>query len=530
MKPNFTPSLLAFATFAACSSAAYAGAAQCVALQSAHLDQTRISKAEWVQNGKAGQSAGAALTGISGTADTLQPHCLVEGEIEPRTGVNGKHYGTRFQLRLPENWNGKFLFQGGGGLDGFVGEALGNTPIRGSTATPALQRGYAVVSTDSGHQGRDTAGFAEDQQARLDYAYAAIGKVTRVAKQLIQQNYTKEPQHSYFMGCSNGGRAALLAAQRYPTEFDGIVAGNPGFRLSRAAVAQSWDSQHILKAAPKGAGGHKIFANALTQNDLDAVVKGVLQRCDAKDGLADGIVNAWESCDFKPEMVQKQIGADKVKLLKTIFGGAKNSKGENVYSPWFYDTGIASAAWRGWKLGDSQTDQPNARNITLGGQSLPMYFMTPSNPKFDPLTFDFDRDLAKTAQTAAINDATSTDFSTFNTRGGKMIIVTGISDPVFSAYDQRDWYRQLQNDMPDSQNFSRLFMVPGMTHCGAGTGLDNIDPLTALENWREHDRRPDFLLASGKAFPGKTQPVCAYPKVATYTGGDVNQASSFTCR
>ena len=256
----------------------------------------------------------------------------------------------------------------------------------------------------------------------------------------------------------------------------------------------------------------------------------MLQRCDAKDGLADGIVNAWESCDFKPEMVQKQIGADKVKLLKAIFGGAKNSKGENVYSPWFYDTGIASAAWRGWKLGDSQTDQPNARNITLGGQSLPMYFMTPSNPKFDPLTFDFDRDLAKTAQTAAINDATSTDFSTFNTRGGKMIIVTGISDPVFSAYDQRDWYRLLQKDMPDSQNFSRLFMVPGMTHCGDGAGLDNIDPLTALENWREHDRQPDFLLASGKAFPGKTQPVCAYPKVATYTGGDVNKASSFTCR
>ena len=248
MKSNFTPSLLAFATFAACSSAAYAGAAQCVALQSAQLDQTRISKAEWVQNGKAGQSTGAALTGISGTADTLQPHCLVEGEIEPRTGVNGKHYGTRFQLRLPENWNGKFLFQGGGGMDGFVGEALGGTPIRGSTATPALQRGYAVVSTDSGHQGRD-AGFAEDQQARLDYAYAAIGKVTRVAKQLIQQNYTKEPQHSYFMGCSNGGRAALMAAQRYPTEFDGIVASNPGFRLGRGVVEQSRDSEQLLKPA-----------------------------------------------------------------------------------------------------------------------------------------------------------------------------------------------------------------------------------------------------------------------------------------
>ena len=194
----------------------------------------------------------------------------------------------------------------------FVAPALGSIPVQASSATPALLRGYAVVSMDSGHQGStpnlpavfDVA-FAADQQARLDYAYAAIGKVTERAKQLVQANYRSAPKHSYYMGCSTGGRESMIAAQRYPNEFDGVVVGNAAFRLSRATLGGTWNYQHLMAAAPKNAQGQKILARALTQKDLDAVVKGVLKRCDAKDGVADGIVNAWESCDFKPEMVQK---------------------------------------------------------------------------------------------------------------------------------------------------------------------------------------------------------------------------------
>lgn len=486
----------------------------------------KITSSQWFNGGKLPEDAAGALTGSSEAAADLNfiAHCELNGEMEHYTGADGKPYHIGFQLRLPENWNGNFLYQGGGGMDGFIAPAIGATPIRGSTAVPALNRGYAVVTSDSGHQS-PSADFAADQQARINYAYAATGKVTTAAKQFIRTAYQSEPEHSFYMGCSNGGRAAMMAAMRYPQEFDGIVAGNPGFRLSRAAIAQAWDNQHFQATAPKG-----IVANALTQKDLDAVVQGVLNRCDAKDGAKDGIINAWESCDFKPEMVKKQIGSAKVKLLNQIFGGAKNKRGENVYSGWFYDAGINTNGWRAWKLGDSQTTKPNGRNFTLGAMSLPNYFMTPRNPNFTWAQFNFDTDVAKTAQTAAINDAVSTDLGSFKARGGKMIIVEGVSDPVFSAMDLRDWYKQLLQDTQGARDAVRLFNVPGMAHCGDGKALDNFDPLTALEQWHSTGKAPESMIATGKAFPNKSQPLCAYPKIATYTKGDINKAESYVCQ
>lgn len=514
----------------AATAQAASGERQCRALAKAKPYNTEITDARWVKAGALERDGNAAMTGASGGGVEYPAHCLVQGAIERRIGVNGKNYATNFQLRLPENWNTKFLFQGGGGMNGFIAPAVGSIPVRGATAAPALKRGYAVVSTDGGHQGRSDGSFGADQQARLDLAYASIGKVTVTAKQLVEQFYRRKPDLSYFMGCSNGGREAMLAAMRYPLEFDGAVAGNPGFRLSRAAVAQAWDNRHFMAAAPVDAAGNKIFANALTQQDLDAVSQGVLNRCDASDGLKDGIVNAWEKCDFKPEMVQRQIGRKKVALLNAVFGGAKNSRGENVYSSWPYDTGINTADWRAWKLGSSQTAKPDARNITLGAVSLPQYFMTPYQPDFDTMTFNFDTDVAKTDQIGALNNADATNLTTFQARGGKMVVFEGVSDPVFSAHDLRDWYKQLLQDTWNARNTVRLFNVPGMTHCGGGSALDDFDPLTALENWREKGRTPEFMVAQGKAFPGKTQPVCAYPAVATYKGGDVNSAASFECR
>ena len=513
-------------------------ARQCGALKNTSIYQTRIDSAEWLADGIIKGDSNAALSGGRATDMQVGPHCVVRGEIEKRQGVDGQDYGIQFELRLPAAWNRKFLFQGGGGTNGVVSPALGSTPIRGSTAVPALQRGYAVVSQDSGHQGARDTRFAADQQARLDYAYASTGKTTAAAKQLIQAFYGNVPNKSYFMGCSNGGREAMMAAQRYPLEFDGIVAGNPGFRLAYAAVGEAWDMQQLMKIAPKNADGQKILANALTQADLDVVSQGVLARCDAKDGIADGLVNAWESCDFKPEMVQCKTGQkngcisrEKVGALKAIFGGAKNSRGENVYSSWPYDAGINGGNWRAWKLGSSQTAQANAINATMGAASLRDYYMTPPAPKdFAATDFNFDTDTPKIAQIAAINNADATFLTTFKQRGGKMIIVEGVSDPVFSAHDLRDWYRRLDRDMNGAADFARLFMIPGLTHCGGGPALDNVDPLTALENWTDKQTAPDFLAASGSSFPGKNQPQCAYPKYAFYVGGDKNAISSYVCR
>ncbi|MCD8213810.1 MAG: tannase/feruloyl esterase family alpha/beta hydrolase [Campylobacter sp.] len=512
----------------------------CEALKGAKIFNTQITQAKFLVDEPAPKMRYAALSGSAQTNGILPPHCLVHGEIEAREstarGINApssqpltRHFGIKFELRLPAQWNGKFLFQGGGGMDGFVGPAIGPIPVHNSTATPSLMRGYAVVTSDSGHDGRDSS-FADDQQARVNLAYAAIGKVTDVAKQLIAMNYRQAPKLSYFMGCSNGGRSALMAAQRFANDFDGIVATNPGFRLSRAAIAQSWDSQHILKVAPVNEKGEKIFADALTQSDLDKLKNAILSKCDELDGLKDGIINAYDKCKFDPATLEKEIGKSKVELIKAIFGGAKNKKGEQIYSGWFYDAGIASAGWRSWKLGDSKTAKSNALNITLGGDSLPYYFMTPSNAGFDPLKFDFDNDVAKTLQMGALHDAVSTDYSTFMAKGGKLIITTGVSDPVFSALDQRDYFVQLGKDMPKADEFAALFMVPGMTHCGGGEGLDNFDPLTALELWREKNIKPEFLEAKSTKRPELTQPLCSYPKYAYFKGGDASKIENYECR
>lgn len=506
---------------------------QCISLKNKKIYQTEITSVEWKEAGILENDANARFSGSSTAQATAPAHCVIKGEIEKRKGGDNKDYAIGFELRLPAQWNNKFLFQGGGGLNGVVSPAVGKAPTSGSTATPALTRGYAVVSTDSGHSGSRDTSFAKDQQASLNYAFQSTKKVTDVAKQLIEEMYGLFPKYSYFMGCSNGGREAMQAAMYYPNEFDGIIAGNPGFRLSKAAVGEIWDNQQFLKYAPIDENGNKIVAEALTQEDLDAVAQGVIDRCDDKDGLKDGIVNAWEKCDFKPEMVEKKIGSKKVKLLNAIFNGSKNSKGENVYASWPYDAGINTMGWRIWKHGTSKTETPNSINFSMGLASLGDYYMKPARNGMKSTEFDFDKDVASTNEVGGYSDADKTDLSTFKARGGKMIIYKGVSDPVFSAHDIRDWYKKLVANMGNVDDFSRLFMVPGMNHCGGGPAMENFDVLTALEKWREQNIAPDYIIGkAGKEYPDKTkeQPLCPYPKVATYTGGDKNKASSFTCK
>ena len=485
------------------------------------------------------------FTGFTGAIPqpaSVGKHCLVRGVIDERKGVGGKAYGTRFEMRLPIAWNGKFLFQGGGGVDGFVAPALGTIPCRGATAAPGLVRGYAVVSMNGGHPEPNPL-FGFDQQARVDFAYASIGKVTAVSKQVITKLYGAAPKKSVFMGCSNGGREAMIAAQRYPTEFDGVIAGNPGFHLSAANLAEAWDTQQLMSVAPKNAEGQPILARAFSQGDLDLVSSAVLQACDGKDGIADGIINAWQQCNFDPEILkcgQDQsnscLSAMQVGVLKRVFSGPQNSAGAKLYSDWPYDSGINAPNWRDWKLGRSETPQPDAHNVILGGGSMNFYFLTPPDPQFSQMAFDFDRDPPRLLETARLNDATSTYLSTFAERGSKLVLFQGLSDPVFSANDLLRWYRGVQDttgngDLEAVRTFARLFMIPGMTHCGDGPALDDFDPLSALEMWMDEGKAPDFMSASGKAFPGKQQPICAYPRQAIFDGkGDPNKLSSFQCR
>ncbi len=494
----------------------------------------------------------AALTGMAGpalaidraeavaAADGLPPHCIVSGTIAPRLGVGGKPYGVGFQMRLPTAWSGQFLYQGGGGLDGAVLPALGRIPAHGSTAVPALARGMAVVSADGGHEGMD-ASFALDQQARLDYEFNAIAEVTATAKALLARYYDARPVHSYFMGCSNGGKEGMIAAQRFPAEFDGVVAGAPAYNLTNAAIAEAWDTQALLRAAPTDAEGHKILARAFSPADLTLVGNAILAACDAADGVKDGMIADPRVCRFDPAVLQCQgektdscLAPAQVAALAAMHAGPHDSHGTALYSDWPWDAGIAAPGWRRWKLGSAAGPQPDALNVTLGFVAMASLFLTPPDPSFDPLGFDFDRDPPRLAQTAALNNATSTFYSSFVARGGKLVVFHGGSDPVFSANDSAHYFDRLAADNGGAAatgEWARLFIVPGMTHCGDGPALDDFDPLTALTDWVEQGHAPAEMLSRGKAFPGRSRPLCPYPQSAHYSGsGDSEAAASFICR
>lgn len=505
---------------------------RCARLASAGADHLVITTAHW---SKAGPLPAAAARMMPMLAQVRLPaNCVVRGVLDPRVGVGGAKYGLGFELRMPAHWNGRFLFQGGGGLDGYVAPAIGLVAPGYQTA---LARGFAVISSDGGHEGMSAA-FAADQQARLDYAYAGLGPVAELGKRMIKRFYGTAARDSYFAGCSNGGREAMMIAQRYPTLFNGIVAGDPGFNLSRAAIAEMWNVKHLAAIAPKDAQGRPILSEAFTDADLQLVSRAVLKACDALDGLRDGMINDFAACQkiFNPGTLLCKRGEHgqclserKVKTLEAIFGGPRDSAGHPLYANWPYDAGIDAPGWRVWKLGTSPTGVPNGLDATLGVDAMRYYFMTPPDSSMTPENFDFNRALAVTAQTRAVNDATGTFLSSFIAHGGKLIIYQGLSDPVFSPDAVIGWYRQLMSQYHRPQQWARLFLVPGMNHCFGGPSTDEFDPLAAIVRWTEQHKAPARIDAHGPAFPGVRRPLCPYPKYAKYKGGNPKSAKSFEC-
>lgn len=506
------------------------GAEACTGLRTKSTATLQVKEAQW-------QMASSQPAGPGAPPLALPEHCLVRLMINARpSNLPDMGYGTGIEIRLPRDWNGRLLVQGGGGMNGSLLPAVGR--VAGSPS--ALERGFAVVSTDSGHQGRSAldSRFAVDQQAKLDFAYQAIERATRESKGMLASFYGRSADHSYFMGCSTGGREALLAAQRLPLEFDGVVSGNAARNFTRLVSNQVWSLQTVTRIAPLDANGHPDPSRAFTDAQLGAVSKAVLDQCDALDGLRDGMINDYKACRFSPQaMICGKSGAPAAEscltpaqagALEKIFGGARNSRGEPIYGDFPFDTGIATAAWRGMHLGTNGNPPANA---TLGAETLRNYVLTPPDPKLDPLQFDFDRDLVRTAETAAINDATGTQHSTFAGRGGKLIVYHGLSDQAMSTGSLVEWYAQLTpRDDGGPQSWARLFLVPGMTHCGGGQSTDQFDPLAAIQAWVEDGKAPDRIVAKGTAFPGRTRPLCPHPKVARYDGGNVEDEHSFSCR
>lgn len=500
------------------------------------VPNTTVTSSQYVEGGTtrpAGVTGGPFLPG----------HCVVQGQTDPRIGVNSTPFAIGWEVRLPDDWSHRFFFQGGGGNDGAIRAAVGTNTASLANAAPALSRGFAVASTDGGHTGVLASQYGFDPQARIDHAYNAYDKTAQVAKDLQKQYYGSLPDKSYFVGCSGGGRQGMMFSQRFPSYFDGIVAGAPAMRVaSGASISATWETQTYTAIAPKDASGNPILAQAFSDADLALLGNAILQACDAKDGLADGYINDFQACTFDPAVLTCSGGktpaclsAAQVASLKKGFGGPKNSTGQALYATWPWDYGVTGSDWRNWKLGTSTNATPNSRFITLIQDAMANEFFTPPDPAFSMYNFNFDTDPARLEAFSQVYDTyRDATLSAFHARGGKIILHHGLGDPIFSPMDTLDYYNRLvanNGGLAATKTWARAFFVPGQNHCGAGgPTVDGYDGLQAIVDWVENNVAPDQMLATSATVPGRSRPVCAFPTVARYVGGNPESASSFVCQ
>lgn len=490
----------------------------CSSLTGIKLEGVEITKAESVP---AGFIVPPPYPGAP-SVGPLPEHCRVDGVINRRKGIDGQEFGIGFALALPEPaaWNHDFMMQGGGGGNGIVAYPTG---ANYSGDTPALSRGFAVASTDTGHKAKTGAfdfSFMRDQQAYLDFAFLANAEVAGVAKQIISHYYAKPAAYSYFVGCSTGGREGMILSQRYPTVFNGIVSGDPAMRTGRSnlAIAQ-WIPVAYNQAAPKDASGKPHIDKFLAEGDRKLFMDSLMKQCDARDGVADGMISDPLGCNFDPATIackggqtEACIAPEKIAAIKKAFAGPKDSYGTQVYPGFLYDTGITVTGFAPGLL-------------ALGKNGL-----------FGPYTTATNLDVDKAVLHASdpLVEPASTNLSTFSGDGGKLIFFHGDSDPWFSPLDTLGYYKSLaaSNGGADKvAEWSRIFLVPGMAHCGGGPSLDHFDMLSAVVNWVEKGTAPESVIATGRAFPGRSRPLCPYPKHAQYVGsGDTENATNFQCR
>ena len=512
---------------------------------------------------------------------TMAAHCLIEGAMNERTSaVDGRPYAIKFRLRLPDLWNEKFYMAGGGGSNGTLGDASG--PMTGYAS--ALARGYAVIVTDSGHdnavntdpaRGGGSA-FGMDPQARVDFGYHSYDVVTQLGKALATSLYAKKPKHSYFVGCSEGGREAMMMVQRFPAHYDGVVAGCPAMSTPVVAAYPSLLAQSFAPLAVQGGffdpnvPTRPLVNKVFTDADWQLFANAILTACDAQDGLVDGMVNNFSACTDAVVVPQFTaitcagaktttcVTAAQVSALRATFAGPKTSAGVQLYPGLPWDPGIGgmngttfNQGFRSWWMGTFNSATNDSILMTLRGPQTSMVYPTPPVPitvaqNFDrELAYNRDELMANVTRTTSVYTtssadfglATSTDLSGFRQNNGRLIMYGGRADPAVSSFETIAYYdkvNQAQNGT--AAQFVRLFLVPGMNHGAGGPATDRFDALTALEDWVERGVAPDSILAAATN-PGyfgvasRTRPLCAYPTWARYNGtGDINVASNFNCR
>lgn len=491
-------------------------AADCARLATLKLPDTRLTAGiakgpldltPWPAPAGAPAAAGAQPSGPP--LGELPAFCRVRGIIKP---------AVRFEVWLPlEGWNGKFQGTGNGGYNG----AIVYTAL-----AAGLRQHYATANTDMGHLATtpDPGSWAlHHPELIIDEGYRAQHETAAKAKSIVKAFYGKSPGRSYFVGCSAGGWQALTEAARYPHDYDGLIAGAPASEVVHLHAAQIW--------------GY-LAATQIPAAKFQKIGQAVLARCDAKDGVKDGLVSDPPSCDFQPaemackagEATDSCLTPTEVTALQHLYSGAHYASGAQVYP--------------GWPRGGEPALVQAAAPMVLALTASTYRDMVYDNPQWDPHTINFDKDV-RTAdeRIGAIMNSGSTDLAELRRAGGKLILWHGWADPLISALHTVDYYRKLaQHFAPGADeataiarlsDFSRLFMAPGVNHCGGGTGPNTFDAVSALDAWVEHGTAPESLIAThstaGKV--DRSRPLCPYPRRAVYDGeGNIDEAGSFRCQ
>ncbi|MBV8730716.1 MAG: tannase/feruloyl esterase family alpha/beta hydrolase [Acidobacteriia bacterium] len=475
----------------------------CESLAGLSLPGASITMAQGVAAGGFSIPAGRGGGGVS----NLPAFCRVTATLKPSADSE-----IKMELWLPASgWNGKFEANGNGGWNGSI------SPV---TLAGGLTRGYASAMSDLGHEG-GSASFALGHPEKLvDFGYRAAHEMTVASKAIVAAYYGQPLKESYWTGCSAGGRSALMEAQRYPADFDGIVAGSPGLDWTGRALQAVW----IAQAA------HKTEASYIPPSKYALIHNAVLQACDAKDGVKDGVLEDPTACGFDPKELECKgadaadcLTAPQVETARTVYSPVLNPRTKQTIFPGFE---------RGSETGWATMAGPQIFGI---GSDL-FKFVVFQDPNWDYRTFDFDRGTARTEDVAGrLLNAEDPNLKAFMDRGGKLIQYHGWADPQIAPGSSVRYYKKVLDTMGGAakvQSFYRLFMVPGMAHCGGGDGTSNFDMLAALEQWKEQGKAPEQVPASrmrdGKV--DRTRPLCPYPQVAKYKGsGSTDDAANFVC-
>jgi feruloyl esterase len=485
-----------------------AAGTSCETLLKFAAQNTTVTLAEQVPAGGFRAPGAAANAQNASRFSALPAFCRVAATMKPTADSD-----IKIEVWMPASgWNGKFEAVGNGGWAGTIGYPA---------MAQALARGYATTSTDTGHS-TPGASFAFGHPEKLiDYAYRSEHEMTVKAKSIINTFYGNAPTRSYFNGCSTGGRQALIEATRFPDDFDGIIAGAAANPKTRLDTWRIWMGLETMKDPAK----------RIPQEKYPAIHQAVLTACDRLDGLKDGLIDDPTRCHFDAKVLACQeadgpgcLTAKQVQSVNTILGPAKSPRTGEVIFP-SYQPGT-ELQWGRLIGGPEPYDT-----------ALDQFRMVFNDPKWDWRTFDVDRDLAKAEQSlkgllTAIDPAS---ISAFVARGGKLLTYHGWSDQDIAPLASVNFYKSAVSALGDAKASSslRLFMVPGMGHCGGGEGPNTFDMMVPLEQWVEQGQAPMRVVASHSTNGNvdRTRPLCAYPQVARYTGtGSTDDATNFTCR